>query len=375
MKISFTDIDVSSDGWLRCNVTRETTEEFYIQLPYSYTPAPDVIATSYAMLCGREFDEVTIDLPLGPQQVKTFEESLRAKINHTPGRDVRRRQGVGNGLNFSGGFDSLAAMSILDDPHLISLDFGGSLAREREFFERFDPYIFSTNLIKLRLHRYSWQFMGLGSILLRDELQLGSYSFGSIMAGALPRLLTRSLNQGTSGIPVANALGMKRTNPVAGISEIAAIRIVAMNHPNLLMDALMSVAAPHEGKFQRKYQMLEAVISHLGLPMKMPMVPDRIANVVWGSSFAADLASLFVIQELGAEYIAPTFENGIPENVIEGMKNIDLSFMQRFNPQAYEGVDLHVLADLQSRMVKHGITPFWRKDWEEATKVVRLLRD
>lgn len=375
MKISFTDIDVSSDGWLRCNVTRETSQEFYIQLPYSFKPAPDLIAATYAILCGRVFDEVTIDLPLGRLQVDTLETALRAKVHHRPGRDIRRRQGTENGLNFSGGFDSLAAKNILNNPHLISLDFGGALIREREFFERFNPYIFPTNLTKLKLHSYSWQFMGLGAILLRDELQLGSYSFGSIMAGALPRLLSKPLNQGTSGIPIANAFGMTRRNPVAGISEIAAIKIAVMNHPELLVDALMSVAAPQEGKFQRKYQMLEAVSSYVGLPLKMPEVPDRNANTVWGASFAADLSSLFVIQELGVDYVEPSYAKGIPDRVIRSLEDIDLSFMHKFNPQAYEGLDLHVLAGLQSRMIEHGITPFCRKDWEEAAKVVRLLRD
>lgn len=373
-RISFTDIDVSADGWIRCNVTRETTEQFRIQLPYSFAPSADLIAAAYASLCGQVFDEVQIDLPLGKNQVANFEALLKAKIIHKPGLDIRHRPGTERGLNFSGGFDSLAAKEILSEAHLISLDFGGNFSREKDFFQRFNPLTFRTNMTALKLNTYAWQFMGIGSILLRDELQLGSYSFGSILAGSLPRIFSHPLDQSTGGIPVANALAMKIENPVAGVTEIGALHVVARNNPELLIDALKSVALPNEDKFQRKYQMVEAVSKVLGLPTKMPEIPNRRSNIEWGASFATDLSSLYVAKTLGNDYMVSSYNGGVPENVLAELADIDLSFMLKFNPQAYAGVNPPVLAEWYSSLTKNGITPYDRKDWFEAAKVMKLLR-
>lgn len=372
-RISFSDIDVSGDGWVRCNVSRETTEEFRIQLPYSFNPSHDLIAATYASLCGQAFDEVEIDLPIGPNFANNLQANLKAKLVHRKGTDVRRKPGKGRGLNFSGGFDSLAARELLPDCHLISLDFGGKFIRERLFFERFHPLTFRTNMTSLKLNSYSWQFMGIGSILLRDELQLGTYSFGSILAGSLPRLFSHALDQSSAGIPVANALGMRLENPVAGVTEIGALQIVAKNQPALLVDALLSVALPNEDKFQRKYQMVEAVSTELAIPTRLPEVPNRSTNIKWGASFATDLSSLYVAKVMGADYVSHSYDGGVPEQALEALNNIDLSFMRRVNPQAYKGVEPRILGNWYNMLAINGITPYERKDWFEAAKTMKLL--
>lgn len=372
--ISFTDIDVSGDGWIRCNVTRESVQEFRIELPYSFNPSPDLIAASYASLCGREFDEVRIDLPLGANQSKLLSERLQAKVVCQPGVDRRRRPGTENALNFSGGFDSLAAMDLLSNPLLVSLDFGGQFMRERDFFSRFTPLTFRTNMTVLRLNSYSWEFMGVGSILLRDELQLGAYSFGSIMASSLPRVFSKPLDQSMGGIRVANDLGMRLQNPVAGLTEIASLLLVARNHPALLPDALRSVANRNEDKFQRKHQMLQAVRSVLGLPIQLPEPRQKVASLTWGQSFATDLSSLYVMKTLGIDHVSESYKGGVPERVAAALPGIDLAFMTRVNPHAYEGVDSLVLGDWYSRMAQNQILPYQREDWFDAAKVMKLLR-
>ncbi|WP_417235130.1 hypothetical protein [Arthrobacter sp.] len=75
-KISFTDIDVSADGWIRCNVQRSSAEELRIQLPHSFVPGPDLIAAAFSALCGDKFDSVHMDLPIGPEQHGLLESEL-----------------------------------------------------------------------------------------------------------------------------------------------------------------------------------------------------------------------------------------------------------------------------------------------------------
>lgn len=373
-RISFRDIDVSQDGWIRCNVIREDTQEFRIQLPYSFVPSTDLIAAAYASVCGTQFEEVEIDLPIGPGQAAILETALQTKMIHRPGLDIRHRPGSQQGLNFSGGFDSLAAKEILNDAHLISLDFGGRFSRERHFFQRFAPMTFETNLVDLKLNTYTWQFMGIGAVLLRDELQLRTYSFGAIQAGSLPRLFSRTLDQSTAGLPAANALGMSNANPVSGITEIGALQIVMRNHPRLLTAALKSVALPGEDKYQRKYQMVEAVSANMGLPVRLPKRPVQSRNPQWGTSFATDLSSLFVIKTLGADYISSSYQDGIPDQVLEKLDGINLTFMERLNPHAYNGISHNVLARWYERMVQNGVLPYERQDWFDAANVMKLLR-
>lgn len=371
-RISFKDIDVSEDGWLRCTVIRDAPDEFWIELPYSFIPPPDLIAASYAALCGTVFDEIEIDLPIGDSLATIIEQETKAKLLHQRGTDRRRRLGASSALNFSGGFDSLAAQILTPDAHLISLDFGGRFARERKFFERFNPFIFRTNLVDLKLNSYGWKFMGIGTTLLIDELKPRSYSFGSIQAGSLPRLLDRPLNQRSAGLASTNYTGVVLENPVAGISEIGAIDLVVKRHPELLIEILQSVALPNEDKFQRKHQMLRSLTTDGEL--HLPFEPQPTKSPKWGDSFARDLSSLAVIDKLDLDQVSATYEQGIPEFVTSNLDKVDLSFMTRFNPHAYGGVEPKILAQWYSTLTENGIFPYERQDWIDAANVVKLLR-
>lgn len=372
-RIQFSNFDISADGWIRCNVTRKQREELAIRLPYSFVPAPDLIACVAASLCGTAFDHIEIDLPIGDGLATIIRMSTRATLKHLPGTDTHRRPGTAKALNFSGGFDSLAARELMPDAHLVSLDFGGRFSRERNFFSRFNPLTFETNLVDLGLNKYSWQFMGIGAILLRDELAIGTQAFGSIMAGSLPRLLAGPLDQQKAAIPAASALGITAANPVAGITETASLSLVAATNPSILPDALASVAAPGEDKYRRKYMMLEAVCSRLGQSVQLPVPPPPRRAVEWGASFATDISSLHVAQILGTEPISASYAGGMPPSVTEVVETLDLRFMDRVNPHAYAGVPSVCLAPWYSRLAEAGIFPFQRADWEAADVAVKVV--
>ena len=374
-RISFTDVDASNDGTLRCTVQRDDrSDELWFHLPHDTVPAPDLIASAFASMIGVAFDEVHFDLPLGPETLKYLEGATRSKITHRTGSDVDRPAGQANALNFSGGFDSLAAAALVPDAELISLDFGGKFSRERPMFERFTPHVIETNLVDLGLNRYQWSFMGVGSILLRDALNLGSYSFGSIQAGSLPKMFTGPIAQKRGRVAAADGLGMTVENPVAGVSEIGALSIVARTRPEILADVLASVAHPGEPKHLRKRLMVEAVTSRLGIGVRLPAPTPATTRAPWGHRFADDLASLYVLKILGPEKVDKTYAGGIPDRVVEWVGSTDLAFMERFNPQAYEGVAPTVLGNWYSRLVVLGILPYEREDWPTAASAMKAIR-
>ena len=371
--IQFKNIDISSQGVISCDVVREEVEQLHIRLPYSYRPSEDLIGSSFCAIAGRAFDRIEIDLPLGENLQANLARRSQATIVSRTGADVRRARGSSAALNFSGGFDSLAARKLVPDANLISLDFGGRFSRERKYFEKYSPLIFETNLATIGLNRHSWQFMALGSILLRDELDLGSYSFGSIMAGSLSRLLDRPLDQSASGVAIANDLGMNLRNPVAGISEIAALSLVVASAPEELVSVLHSVALPKEEKFLRKHQMLNAVSKLHDLPLALPILPNMQARLRWGDSFATDLSSMFVAKILGVDEVNDTYIGGIPTKFLSLIEDLSMNFMTRFNPHAYHGLNDDIVSNWYSELILSGVQPFERKDWEEASIIAHEL--
>lgn len=92
--IAFTAVDVSDEGVITCAVHRHgEAQELWFRLPYAFTPAPDLLAAVFAGLCGAVFDEVQIDLPIGPRLSAAIEEMTRARVEHASGTDRSREPG------------------------------------------------------------------------------------------------------------------------------------------------------------------------------------------------------------------------------------------------------------------------------------------
>lgn len=373
--IEFHDITYATDGTLSCTIERTEPADLHIKLPFHAQLDHQTIALALATLCGTHYDAIRIDLPLGPQTKNTIQTHTKASLTCRDGADTVVRPGSSTALNFSGGFDSLAALALLDNPELVSLDFGGRFDRERKFFNRFNPHIIETNLVDLGLNRNSWQFMGIGTILLRNELNIRHYSFGSIMAGSLARLISGPQDQYHTGLWTNRALATRRLNPVAGISEIGSLRIVVQNYPQLLIDALSSVANPKEDKYTRKTQMLRAVCKDVGVPIEIPKQEQSIRKLRWGQSLATDLSSIYVMTKLGVSEVAETYENGIPDAIADTISDLNLDFYTRFNPHAYTGIPSDLKSMLFGKLISRGFEPFYRHDWDHARKVLDLITE
>lgn len=374
-RISFTDVDVSSEGLISCAVHRDgEAKDLWFCLPYAFTPAPDLLAAVFAGLCGAVFDQVEIRLPIGPRMAGAIETMTRASLSHDPGEDPDREPGTARVLNFSGGFDSLAARLVVPDAHLVSLDFGGRFARERPLYSRFPTHIVETNLVDLGLNLHKTEaFMASASLLFRDELDLGVLAFGSIMASSLPAAFTGPVPQ--RGTPVTEAVGLRLGDPVAGISEAGTMLMCARRRPEMLLDVLASVAHRGEVKYHRKRLLLEAVLHREGLHLALPTLPTLGQPRTWGRVFADDLAALYVLRVLGPESASALYDDaGIPGPVLDRIPTTSFAFMERFNPQAYAGLPSSLLGDWYGRLLRLGVGPFERQDWFDAATAMKAVR-
>lgn len=375
MHISFENFDVTANGTLRVDLVKDVRRELLIQLPWSFVPDDDLLALAMSTFVGRRYQSVHFDLDLGPGCLAVLEQATGARVEALPGQDRRRRPGSATALSFSGGFDSLAARAVLpSDVELVSLDLGGRFARERDFFERFSPHVVATNLVELGLNRNHWSFMLFGLILLRDELDLGTYATGGILGSALPRMLRNGLDQAAATLPQFRHLGVTMFNPVAGVTEVGALALATLDEPTSIPASLASVANPKEEKAFRKSVMVEAVTRALELPT--PRLPQPFVRpwFAWGDYYATDLSSLFVMKQLGTEVIEPSYAGGVPQRVAEAVDELSLDFQLRVNPDAYQGVPGDRLAGLYERLASRGIRPWGRRDWEEAAAVDALVR-
>ena len=372
--IMFKDIDVSTAGLVTVAVVRdEATEILEIQLPYSFLPATDLLATAFASLCGRNYTEIHIDLPI-PNACRDMIETLtQSRVVSRSAQPELRRDGKNYALNFSGGFDSLAALSIMPKTDLISLDFGGRFSREEKLFRQFSPYKLTTNLIDLGLNRNHWSFMFIGSILLRDELNLGTYASGGIMAATAPRLERQIISQAGTELPQGRYLGMSLLKPVAGLSEIGALTVTVRNYRELVSEVLESVALPGEDKYLRKLLMLSAVLKAEGLPYSIPDASSLNSKLEWGRQYATDFSSLYLAKILGPDIVSSSYSGEIPSAVLEFADTASLEFFRRINPHAYGGLKSGDLKQIYSNMALAGLEPYQRRDWEELRMAISLL--
>lgn len=376
-EIRFSDICVSADGIITASVIRTDVLDpavLRIELPYSYTPADDLLATTLACMCGSKYDRIVMDLAIPDSCKEMIERFSGSYVTVSSAPEIRRRPGRARALNFSGGLDSLAAWSLMPGCELISLDFGGRFSREEEFFRRFDPYTFRTNLVDIGLNRNHWSFMAIGSILLRDELDIGTYAFGEIMGAASSTHLDKPADQTKANLPQGSYLGMSVFKPSAGLTEIGAIQLGLKRFGGLIPRALQSVALPQEEKYLRKYLMVNAVTRVEGFTFGLMQPETRPARAKWGDNYANDLSALFISKILGPNTVSATYVDGVPEDVLRFVSGSSLSFFTRVNPHAYGGISQKDLPSIYHALLDSGIEPYHRNDWTELAEAVRLLR-
>lgn len=259
--------DVERDGFL---------QTVWFELPRDWEYAPDLIAAAASTLLGEKFKRIHFDFGLSIEAIEQLQSVWKASITakSVVTKSTREVRGAFLGLNFSGGFDSLASKALAPRGfRLISLDFGAGFEREVRFFSEFPTTVVKTNLRQLGLDKNSWTFMGVGAILLRDYLRLSHIGFGSILEASSSNLISVLARPNTANPPLRKrfarragaptlasnvfaAAGMHYLNPVSGMTEVGTTKIVAEQFPELAERSLESLAPEGSEKLDRKRLLL-----------------------------------------------------------------------------------------------------------------------
>lgn len=374
MKITVDNFEVDNNSILSFRTVAGPDEHILtFSLPERFVPANDLIALAFTTLCGTKYDEISFDLPISKSIKRSVEQitksSVKAPLQALAPAAPPPKNYV---LNFSGGFDSLAALAVMPDKvKLASIDFGGAFKREAEFFSGFDTTTIQTNFRKEGFARNHWTFMGIAPILLRDYFRAHSYSFGSILEGSAWNLQRRSF--ANKAQPVFAAAGLRMFNPILGLTEIGAIRLLQHYSRELAQDSLKSLAAPGSEKFKRKALLFSAVESlQRGGGRDDIQVSDITPELKFGSNLPSDFRTLYMVKKFGIE-IASLISEDIPKQVLEFTNGRSLAFYERLNPTFTQSWTTKEKITVYRKCLDAGIDLYTEEDFKEYRECITFL--
>lgn len=348
----------------------------YFELTPSIIPSGKLIATALSTLCHKVYGEINIDLKLSKYTIEQIEKFTDAKVSAVTETNLYevRKSGNSTTLNFSGGFDSLAARSLMpEDTKLVSMDFGGLFSRERAFFEKFNPCIVSTNLLETPLRYNNWSFMGIASILFSEHLNTGYHTFGSILEAGPNNFSDDSAAARNISFPPFKMVGIENAPYVLGLTEIGTLSVLGHHSPDLISESLDSLANPGEEKRYRKQVLTRITENRMGVDFGLNQVnPPRSAQFNFGQNFALDFLSLYTIKHAGLEIASHTI-NDIPDEAIELANTLNLDFYNRINTNYLVNFPKPLLKGLMTKLSEADVLPYSQKDWMEYFEVRKYL--
>lgn len=363
------------DGTFSLEMETEGAKQTVVfQLPARVRPANDLIAYAFVTLLGTTYSQIEFELPIPQSTRANIERLCRARCTGPESEALPDRSGYGHvALNFSGGFDSLAALSMLGEGvRLVSLDFGGPFSREADFFRSFSPHVVSSNLRAVGLARNSWAFMAVGSILLRDHLQLSTYSFGAILEASAWNLNACGFVNQTPDVLAVS--GLKQLHPVIGLTEVGTTLLALRAFPSKIPASLASLARHGSEKHYRKWLLASIVSQRFDLPDALP--PPEVPGTPF-LSFGSQLAGDFLLPYLAKHATPERYEALIadaPSEVL-ALAKLDLTFYERLNTNFYNHIGARWSSQFVSAAIQGGIGLYGEKDWHEFHRVVDVISD
>jgi len=377
MKISFENIK-QSEGYIKADY-QDDNNSYYIEFELSIPIfiREDLIAIALATLCGTKYDEINMELTVSKVTKEYIEKFTKSKLSISTNdySMVVTKSNHNHTLNFSGGFDSLASLAFLPkNSSLVSMNFGGHFKREMSMIKRFNSHIVTTNILKTDFRKNSWLFMLIASILYKDYLDTSYNISGGVIGAGFLKNSNFIKNYSTPSL--ISAANMKSIPYTLSLSEIAAIRVAALNYPDLMEDSLISLANPKEEKRFRKQLLLEIEIerSNLDINLSNAVKPPAKPHFNWGDNILLDHLALYIIKYRGYDEALLTVNN-IPMEAKKLVDSLDLTFYDRYFTDVLKFIPKKFQRDYINTLFDSGIRPFEKNDWIEYEKTLKFLSD
>lgn len=168
---------------------------------------------------------------------------------------------------------------------------------------------------------------------------------------------------------------MQHAGFATGLSEIGTTRLCCHYYPNYVAPSVDSLAAPGSIKRTRK-QLLVAIDGakhgHSLASQKIDDVWGRIPR--WGEETVDDFVTLYILKHLGDSAMAHRAIE-IPERVRTAAQELQLSFMERFDPELLNTIPDRYRTQFVDRLSEAGIELYGDGDLDEFYAVGDLLRE
>lgn len=350
--------------------------EIWYEFDREIETTPSLVAVAAATLCGTAFDSVIFDFEISAQTLEAIRLFTEAEVSAPVDQGAAFSNSdsrEGTILSFSGGFDSIAAKSLLpENTHLVSLDLGGWFKREAEYFGRYSPITIKTNFRQVpdqqtALTRNHWLFMASGAILCSDHLNARHHVFGQILGERF------SFPAAERRIPLLEAVGLEDVPITSGITELGTTNIMLQTHYDEVADSLVSLANNGDRKQYYKQAMVALLSEELGLPN--PVTGFRAEwdrKIPFDRSYTSALSTLYFVSRGRTDLIEPLYES-IPQEVLEFSQTLSLDFMTKVNTDFYEWTPKVLRTPLFSKLSELNLLPYTESDWHEVQRVRDFL--
>lgn len=382
-KIEFIDFNITKRSiictcktYLEAKLEKTDTLEFHFNR--DVRPNNNLITLALATLCGKNYAEIYFDLEVSTQTINDLVTFTGAnikvlKVDTTKMPPFLPKEKNKILLNFSGGFDSLAALCLMpNNAELVAIDFGGWFERETNLFKKFNPHIVTTNFRQLKYDRSSWTFMGVAAILFSEYLDASYNVFGTILEGTPYHFVEAKSHTTNVTVPPFSHAGLKDIKYVAGLTEVGTAMVISHYKPEIINESLISLSAPETEKRYRKQLLTQIVCKKYNKNIELVLTDAPKNQIKFGSNFALDFLALYEIKNAGLEQAQKTLSN-IPEEAIELANNLTLSFYEKLNTNFLNTIPSDLRHDYLDKLAQANIYPYDELDWKEFRIVTNFL--
>lgn len=359
----------------------ESSGRIFFELSDPVPVSNDAIVIALSTLCGRQYERIYFELIVSQNALNEIKDFTLSQIEclgivESPLRLIKENSNEQDSvvLNFSGGFDSLAAMALMPSARkLVSMDFGGRFSREKEFFSDFDTKIVSTNILQTPLKKNSWSFMGIASILYGDYYSFKYITFGGILEAGISNFLDDPIAAKNITFPPFKAMGMENAPYVLGLTEVGTIKVVAKYYPNLIKKSLNSLANPGEEKRYRKQVLLDIFcnLNNKKIDYDLVDIPKK-PYFKFGENFALDFLAIYIAKHAGIDVVCHTLSD-VPDDILSLINGNNLYFYEKVNDLMLKNFPSKLVEDYLNKLAEAGVYRYDESDWIEFENVKKFL--
>lgn len=350
-------------------------DEIFFKFSENFEVNDNLLAIALSTFCGFKFDYIYFDLFIHEDTVKNISSFTRSNVECKGfnNEEFLNKNYDKIALNFSGGLDSLAAKFLLGDyAELISVSFFGN---EYDFFKKFNPHILDTNFRQLGYAENHWTFMGVGTILFSDFLNLRYHTFGTILEAFHLHVTLEYSSKDYFIEPPFHLAGLNDIKFIQGLTEIGTALISSVSYPYLINDSLISLAMPGTEKRYRKQLIIQILKEKFNLDnvfIELTEPPAENKRLKWGNDFALDFLSLYILKHAGIQETNNIMLN-IPEDAINFVETHNLDFYEKFNTNFLNNLPNCIKPVIAKNLLNAKIGMYNQRDFNELHEVIVFL--